>query len=221
MRSLVMILLLILISSLYLLSFFLSLVRSLLILSFQENIFGNHRSSVLISYFNFIDFISIFIISFPLLTLSFTCSSFSSFIKWKLRLLISDLFSFSIYAYFILFSCSLAKTKAFILVFIHFFQCRASPSFLGLTFHDRSKIPFCIWGSLSEVCWAAGIGISSMWQVSPQRQLCGLQVLWKGGRPGFQQIFMGVKETACFFIWLILLCALFWVCPSAYILTKA
>lgn len=152
MRSLVMILLLILISSLYLLSFFLSLIRSLLILSFQENIFGNHQSSVLISYFNFIDFVSIFIISFPLLTLSFTCFSFSSFIKWKLRLLISDLFSFSIYAYFILFSCSLAKTKAFILVFIHFFQCRASPSFLGLTFHDCSKIPFCIWGSFSEVC---------------------------------------------------------------------
>lgn len=47
---------------------------------------------------------------------------------------------------------------------------------------------------------AAGIGISSMRQVSPQRQLCGLQVLWEGGKPGFQQIFMGVKETACFFI---------------------
>ena len=57
-----------------------------------------HQFSLLISYFHFIYFCSILKNIF-LITLGLYCSSFSSFLRCKLRLLIVDLSSFLIYAF--------------------------------------------------------------------------------------------------------------------------
>ena len=87
-----------------------SLVRGLLILSFKRTSFWTHWFPVLISYFNFIDFCSNFLL-FLSLTLNLNCSCFSSFLWWKFRWLISDVYSFTVHAYFILSSlCSVTKS---------------------------------------------------------------------------------------------------------------
>jgi len=55
-------------------------------------------------FFNVLIFVLIFIIYFLLFTSELICSSFSSFLRWKFRLMILQLSSFPIYAFHVIFS---------------------------------------------------------------------------------------------------------------------